>query len=289
MDTLTIPTTPSPGQIRDAQRRSWDTFSPGWAKWDDLVVRGLASQADAIIDALDLQPNAQVLDIATGSGEPGLTIAGLVPDGHVTATDLAPAMLEIARAKATRRGLPNHTSHVADVSKLPISEGSFDAVSCRLGFMFFPDMAQAAREIHRVLKPGGTFATTVWGAPEHNPWITAMMGAIKDHLDVPTPPPGAPGMFRVAQPGLLAGILAHAGFDVIEEREILDTWTLASREQYWEFMNDVVPPVVAVFQDAPQETIDKIRQQVFSWLDEHLPGTEKPLPTGARLLVARKR
>jgi ubiquinone/menaquinone biosynthesis C-methylase UbiE len=279
---------PSHDAIRDQQRNSWNTFSPGWRKWDTFTMEGLAAQGRAIVDALDLETDSRVLDIASGTGEPSLSIAEIVSEGHVTATDLADKMLGIARVKAQSRGLTNYTTLVADATALPFPDDSFDAISCRLGFMFFPDIELAAREIRRVLKPGGSFATTVWGAPEQNPWVTAIMGAIKQTMDIPQPPPGGPGMFRCARPGALAEPFERVGLRVMEEREIADVFHCSSTDEYWEFMNDVVPPVVAAFQSADPETVARIKARVYATIDEIVPGTTKLIPTGARLVTAVK-
>ena len=68
-------------------------------------------------------------------------------------------MLEVARENASRRGIKNLEIIASDVSELPFADNSFDSISCRLGFMFFPDMSNAAKEMVRVLKPGGRIAT----------------------------------------------------------------------------------------------------------------------------------
>ena len=188
-------------QIRDQQKAIWNKFSPGWKKWDPFTMAFLRPMGDAIIAALDLKPNSAVLDIATGTGEPGLTIAAAHPTSTVIGTDLAEDMLAIAEAHARAAGLTNYRTQAADVSALPFPAASFDAISCRMGFMFFPEMQQAANEIARVLKPGGRFATSVWGAGDKNPWVLTMMGAIQRHVSLPPPVPGAPGMFRCAAPG----------------------------------------------------------------------------------------
>lgn len=70
-------------------------------------------------------------------------------------------MLVVARENAVRRGIANIEIVACDVSELPFSDNTFNALSCRFGFMFFSDMQMAAKEMVRVLKPGGRLATSV--------------------------------------------------------------------------------------------------------------------------------
>jgi len=125
----------------------------------------------------------------------------------------------------------------------------------------------------------------VWGQPADNRWITTLVGAIKDELEMAAPPPGAPGMFRCAEPGHLAAVLARAGFEVTRDEPIAGTMRCRTVDEYWTFMNDVVPPVVAVLKDASEETVAAVRRQVA-----HRLGGEGPadLAVGAYLVRARK-
>jgi ubiquinone/menaquinone biosynthesis C-methylase UbiE len=227
--------------IRDQQKASWDKFSPGWKKWDGFTMNFLKPMGDEIISMLKLQPSDHVLDIATGTGEPGLTIASIANKGKVTGTDLSPEMVRLATENAKAKGLNNYTAMAADACELPFADNTFDAISCRMGYMFFPDMSLAAKEMYRVLKPGGRMATSVWGTPEKNEWITAMMGTMKKHIDLPAPPPGAPGMFRCAAPGLITGLLKEAGFNNVQEKKIESHLQYDSPEQCWTMMNEIQP------------------------------------------------
>ena len=161
-------------QIREQQKEVWNRFSPGWKKWDDLTMDFLKPMADAIINRIKPNDTDMVLDVASGTGEPGLTIASMLNGGKVVAIDLAEGMLEVALENAGRRGIKNFETITCDVCELPFPDNSFDAISCRFGFMFFPDMLLAAKEMVRVLKPGGRIAVTVWNEPEKNLWATSI-------------------------------------------------------------------------------------------------------------------
>jgi ubiquinone/menaquinone biosynthesis C-methylase UbiE len=254
-------------EIREQQKQSWNRFSPGWKKWDELIMKFLQPMGDAIIEKLKLKPDDYVLDIAAGTGEPGLTIAGLVKNGAVVATDLSDGMLRIAGANAAAKGLKNYSTTVADVCDLPFKDNTFSAISCRMGFMFFPDMQLAASEMYRVLKPGGRLATSVWGAPDKNFWVTAMMGVIKKYVELPPPPPDGPGMFRCAKPALIADIFTKAGFKHVGEEGITGEADFIDADTYWKNMMDVAAPVIAVMDKADDATKAAIKNDIFALIN----------------------
>jgi len=256
-------------QIRDAQRQSWDNFSEGWRKWDSLTMDFLKPMGDDIVRLLSPAGSQVILDIASGTGEPGLSMAVLLDGGSVVCSDISEGMLAIARDKARARNITNFETRACDVSELPFANDSFDAIGCRFGFMFFPDMALAAKEMYRVLKPGGKMAASVWGAPERNFWVTAIMGTIAEHMELPPSPPGAPGMFRCAKAGLVAGILAEAGFRDVAEHEVCGKLRSGTAERYWEMMTEIGAPIVAALGKADEPTKQKIKADVTDRLHRH--------------------
>ena len=76
-------------KIREVQKDAWNKSSAGWKKWDDMTMNFMKPTGDEIIRALQLKDTDTVLDIATGTGEPGLTMATILTHGKVIATDLA--------------------------------------------------------------------------------------------------------------------------------------------------------------------------------------------------------
>ena len=274
--------------IREQQRAVWNQFAPGWKKWDDFNMHFLRPMGAAIINALDLQPTDAVLDVATGTGEPGLTIASLVTNGTVISTDLSEGMLAIAQEKAKSLNLSNYQTQLADASQLPFADHQFDAVSCRMGFMFFPSMSQAAQEMVRVLKPGGRFAASVWAGPEQNPWIQLLMGIIGRTLKLSPPPPDAPGMFRCAKPGLIAGLLTEAGLSTIKETVLSGQITYENPDEYWVNMTDIAAPVVHALRQADPATISQIKEEVFDHLRMQYGTGLLSLPFSTLIVQGRK-
>ncbi|HZZ58426.1 MAG TPA: methyltransferase domain-containing protein [Opitutaceae bacterium] len=277
---------PTPDEIRAQQKASWNAFSPGWRKWDEFNREFLRPMGEAIIAALALRPDDHVLDVATGTGEPGLTIAGRVPRGRVVGTDLADQMVEIARENARRRGIGHYHAQTADVSALPFPEASFQAVSCRMGFMFFPDMPRAAREIARVLAPGGRLAASVWTVGDQNPWVATLMGIIARRFNLPPPPPGAPGMFRCGAPGVMSQLFRDAGLENVAEQDIPGQIRFASADEYWIMMNEVAAPVVAALAKTDDAGRAEIKRELFAAFGNSAgPLT---LGYGARVISAAK-
>lgn len=258
--------------ISTAQKASWNKFSAGWRKWDKALMAHLAPHGEAIMDHLGANGGSQVLDIAAGTGEPGLSIAKHLSDeGTVHITDLSANMLRVAKEKAAAM----HAKHVvfreADVSALPFAENSMDAVSCRHGFMFFPDMKQAANEMARVLKPGGRIAVAVWAGPEKNYWIDRMIQQIKKHIELPAPRPGAPGMYRCAKPGLIAGLFKTAGLRDIAEREVPVTLGVSGPREYRDMMTEIAAPFVAALGGADAATVAQVKADVIAAMTERFP------------------
>ena len=97
----------SADEILEAQRVTWSGLSAGWDKWDAIIVDQLRPVGAAMIERLGVADDQQHLDIACGTGEPGLSIAKLAPAGRVVLTDLVPEILDIAARRAASQGLAN--------------------------------------------------------------------------------------------------------------------------------------------------------------------------------------
>ena len=275
-------------EIRDQQRATWNKFSPSWKKWDDLNMDLLKPMGDEIIRSINPRGAEVVLDIAAGTGEPGLTIATMLKGGKVVITDLSEAMLEIARENALKRDIKNIETRVCDVCALPFADNTFDAISCRLGFMFFPDMLLAAKEMVRVLKPGGKIATSVWNVLENNFWITAILGTISRHMALPAPLPGAPGMFRCAKEGLISDLFLQAGLKNIKQKEITAKMHFKTADIYWDMMTEVITLVVLALNNAEDDIKENIRKEVYHLLDQKYPDGNILMDSSALLIEGEK-
>jgi ubiquinone/menaquinone biosynthesis C-methylase UbiE len=275
-------------QMRDQQRDTWDRFSAGWKTWDDLVLGWLAPFGNTMIRHAGLRADSEVLDVAAGTGEPGLTAAALVPNGSVTVTDLSGRMLEVAQENANRRGLKNLKAEVCEAGNLPFGDGSFDAVLCRFGLMFFPDIPTSVGEFARVARPGAKVCAAYWGLPEKNPWATTIMSTIARHVPMPPPPAGAPGLFRCAPEGLMRDVLVNAGLKDVKEEEVTTAMVHDTPEQYWNFMTGIAAPVVAGLAKAEETTREGIRAEVLDLARQSMQGGKVNLASTAVVIVGTR-
>ena len=250
---------PSADEIRDAQRATWAGLSAGWEKWDSVIMDQLGPVGAAMIERLDIAEDHQHLDIAAGTGEPGLSIARLSPKGRVVLTDLVAEMLDIAARRARAQGVANIETKVCSADDLPFDDATFDSVSVRFGYMFFPDVAKATAEFARVLKPGGRLCSSVWVKPEENPWTTIAMQAIATEAVVAPPDPDGPNMFRCAAPGYVSALYEAAGLRDVAEWDVDVELVTRSPAQYWEMISEHVSLAVAALQQVDEPARERIR------------------------------
>ena len=275
-------------EISASQKASWNKFSPGWKKWNMELHDHMQPAADDIISLLKPKGSQKILDIAAGTGELGFSIANKLTDGKVIITDLSDKMLAIACENASKKEIKNVEFLACDVCELPFDDNTFDGISCRMGFMFVPDMHLAAKEILRVLKPGGRFATTVWSTADKNFWGMAIAETINRNMQLAVPPPEAPGIFRCGKNGLLTEIFNDTGFKNISENEVICKLKCGTAENYWEMMTEIAAPIVATLSKADDEMKAKIKREVCDLVNEKYPDGNTIIDGSALLIYGEK-
>jgi SAM-dependent methyltransferase len=278
----------SADEIRDSQRATWAGLSAGWEKWDSVIMDQLGPVGAAMIERLDIAPDQQHLDIASGTGEPGLSIARRSPEGRVVLTDLVPEMLEVAARRARAQGVANIETKVCSAEDLPFDDATFDSVSVRFGYMFFPDVAKATAEFARVLKPGGRLCSSVWIKPEENPWTTILMQAIGAEVAVAPPDPDGPNMYRCAAPAYVSALYEGAGLRDIAEWDVDVELVTRSPAEYWEMMSEHVSLAVAALQQVDGPARERIRADVMARVGAFEEDGTVRVPGLARCIVGRK-
>jgi ubiquinone/menaquinone biosynthesis C-methylase UbiE len=265
-----------PKQFKEAQRRSWDSVAVGWQKWWKTFEKDAQNLSNHLVELAKINSSSKVLDIATGIGEPSITAAKKVGrgNGHVLATDISPQMLSIARQRAASLGLQDVIEFKegdAETISLPALE--FDAVLCRWGLMFLPDLRNGLLNIYGSLVNGGYLAAAVWASPDKVPFLSVSMNTVVKETGKPMPPSGTPGPFKLADQGIITGALSECGFkDIVVERFNV-IFTFSSAEEYTQFNQAIAAPINAMLADQTQERKKEIWDAVTESASRYVDDT----------------
>ncbi len=275
----------------DAIRRETERVRADWAArgrhWDrraDEIAEQASRMNAPLIEAAEIAHAQQVCDIATGAGEPALSVAALVgAEGRVFATDLCPEMMLGARRRAAVQGLANITFRTADMLALPDADAVFDRVICRFGLMFCPEPARAAAEAARVLRPGGRVAYLVWGPRAETTMFTvftaaaeAVLGPLNtlDAIDFERP-------FSLGAPGALAAALTDGGLAQVEEREVRFAPRVPAEAPFWQAQFDMA--FGRAFDGMTEAERRALKEAVQAGFERLREGDEVPLAVHVRI------
>jgi SAM-dependent methyltransferase len=246
--------------IRSRLHGMWASVAPAWGEHAEYADTRGAVVAERMLELADPRPGGRVLELACGPGGLGIAAAERVgPDGHVVLSDVAGEMTAIAAERAAARGLSNVSTRVLDLERIDEPDQSYDTVVCREGLMFAADPARSAREIRRVLRPGGRCAVAVWGPRERNPWLGAVLDAVSAELGRPTPPPGIPGPFSLEDRDELVHLLSEAGLADVAVSELSVPLRAGSFDEWWERTSVLAGPLASIFSSLPQEARRSLR------------------------------
>lgn len=265
-------TTLDPKAYKAAQRSGWDDAAPGWQQHHEVTERVWGFVNQRLIELSGAKPGDNVLDLASGIGEPALTVARRVgPTGHVVATDLSPAMLVIAAERASQMGLTNVEFHEMDAEAIDLPDRSFDAVVCRFGLMFLPDLLTGLQGIYRVLLPGSRLAAATARAPEPNPMAEWVFGPLVKTLGLtpPTAPAGTPGIFALGDPALIERLLREAGFTGIHAQVVGYVCDFDSGEELASWQFAISAPIRKMLAGQPSDRREAAWRAVADAANQH--------------------
>lgn len=263
----------------------WSGSAPFWEKHREIIRHMFAPVTEAIVEEAQIGSRQSVLDIATGPGEPALTIAPLVgPHGKVFGVDPIPEMVAGARREASRREVRNVQFDVAFADHLPFPDNTFDAVVSRFGVMFFPSPLDAVREMLRVLKPGQKLALAVWHFAERNPFHYSLSRVIDRYVDAPPPEPDALDAFRFAAPGRLRAILNEAAVTAPAERLLqFKIHAPMSVEDYWTLRIEMSEKLREKIGGLSPERVTEVKREALESIREY--STDRGISFPAEVLI----
>ena len=199
------------------QRGIWDQYPDIYLREAD---KRFVTVVEGVIVRAALTPGLSVLDLGTGTGSVALRAAGLVaPGGRVLGVDISREMLTAAQRRAVAANIANVTFREGRGEDMPVDEGAVDVLLASLSVMYMIDRAAAAREIARVLRPGGRFVAAVWAGPEQCDIVLFQQTAGRF---APTPPVPGVGPGALADPKSFLGQLEDAGIHASVETDVID-------------------------------------------------------------------
>ena len=248
--------------------------APPLAFWDRIGRRTVAK--------MFLTRGSHVLDACCGSGASAIPAAEAVgPGGRVLGLDLAQHLLQLARAKAQRRGLSHVEFRVADFEALDPSAETFDAVICVFGIFFVTDMPKGVRHLWQLVRPGGQLAVTTWGPRVFEPGSSALWELVRQkRSDLYK---GFHPWDRINDPNSLAAMLLEAGVQTANVVAEEGSQSLSSPEDFWTIAMGT--GFRATIEQMDQGTRESVRTAIL----EHLSRTGvRHVETNALYALGRK-
>ena len=197
-------------------------------------------------------------------------------------------MLDIAARQASAHGIANVELKVCSADDLPFGDATFDGVSVRFGYMFFPDVTKATAEFVRVLRPGWASLRVGLGQPRGEPVDGDAMQAIATEVVVAPAHGDRPNMFRCAAPGYVSALYEEAGLRDLVEWDVGVELVTRSPEDYWEMIAEHVSLAVAALQQVDEAAQARIRTHATAAVGAFEKDGEVRVPGMARCILGTK-
>jgi len=254
-------------------------------KWKAKSAAMGSAVTEALVEYSRPLPGMRVLDLASGTGEPGISLARRVgPQGSVTAVDQSVDLLDIAAQRALSKNLLNFTTQQADAHQLPFADQTFDLASCRFGVMFFSDAQRALAELCRVLKPGARACFAAWGPIEQPYWQTTMK-IVHRHVGGAMLQTEGSNPFRFSAAGSLSAVLCAAGFHEVQESIQNLPWIWpGDAEEVFEYACSISAPFRPMLEQVRADEWPAIRAEAKAAIERYRVGDE--IRFGADVVLA---
>ena len=255
-----------PQAFREFEHDGWQAIA---ARYHGGFSSVTTQSVTALLDAAQVSRGMRVLDLACG---PGYVAAAAAARGaQATGIDFSTAMVEEARSRY--RGVDFREG---DAEALSFPDSSFDAVVMNFGMLHLARPEQALQESHRVLRPGGRVAFTVWDSAEKCRGFAIVLAAIQKYGDLNVPIPAGPPFFRFSDPEESRRVLIAAGFSDPTISHVPQTWLLPSPDALFDVMYNASVRNAALLHAQKAEVLEDIRRQIHR--DVAAAGNELPMP-----------
>ena len=282
--------------FQSEQKKLWDVSAAGLEKWLHVTQAASQNVTDRMIELAGIKPDDNVLDIATGIGDPAIDAARIVqPTGRVLAVDLSQRRLATARRRAEEQGLENFIEFIeSDIEIMEFPRSKFNAILSKWGLMFFAHLERLLSRILDALVPnrgGGVFVAAVWSRPEKVPSLK-IPSLVLDRLEIP-PLPTALNPFRLSDMSALSKLFIEAGFEDVKTEGVQVTYRFESAEDYFDFAYETsgsfkgrITNAAAFLSDEKQ---DKIRSDIVNEARSFVDSKGQLRMSNETLLIAGRR
>ena len=258
------PWTYSDDFYREYTRTTWNESAETYVK----LLRNLEPYGFDLLARVDPKIRERCLDIATGPGEPAMSIARMVGfDGRVVGIDLSEEMVRLGTKIAKERRIPNVEFRAMDAEKMDFPDESFDLAVSRFGFQIFTNPEAVAKEVFRVLAPKGRIGTTVWSSAEKASAIHAVVGPMLEFAE-PDETGYLPTPYELGGKGEMVKLLEDAGFHEGKEERKTHVMVYKDADEYFNIFVEGTPLGHSIREEDPavqEKIIARTRDNLRQW------------------------
>lgn len=246
---IAIDHTLDPDAFRDFEHAGWTS---NVSEYEAAFARITSQAIGPLLDAVHLRRGSGLLDVATG---PGYVAAAAAERGaRAVGIDFSASM--VARARAV---YPAVEFHEGDAEAIAFPDGAFDAVVMNFGMLHLARPERAMAEAARVLKPGGSFAFTVWAKPEDAVGFGIILKAIQSHGNLGVQLPQGPSFFRFSDPAECDRTLREAGFGNVRVVSVPQVWRFNAPDELFNAIYNGGVRIRAILRAQSSEALEAIR------------------------------
>ena len=247
-----------------------DSYANAWLKWFDIVEAGANPLSQRMIELAQIDPDATLLDIGTGIGEPALSVTSLTGfNGRVIAMDLDPQMIELARRRAQQQSVSNIEFIQSSIESLPLDIASLDTVLARWSLMFVDDLSDTLQKLAQAIKPGGRLVAATWDIAEQVPALALARITAHQYLDLDDSAYGKGSPFSLSDTAFLKTAFAAAGFQDVSVEYFPVTYHYQSTQQYIQNRIELTGALWATMETDPESTRSAIFDAIDKALSDH--------------------